>query len=229
MPETPTALLILLIAVLPGAFGNIIFQAVLGINWREQVWQSLLRLLGFSTVGVVLYIVFAGLTGAPPPLYILPDTYKSGEFNASSLLPMAVAYVGHCIASAVAGVLGVTGYRVLSIFAPASPYAYAWDDFLRNYVPGHWVAVTLVQGDSYAGILGHADTAATHDGRDLILREPARYDPATKNYIALPYQSLFLPGRLVASIAVVSEPSIDKRLTVIGESVFSGGTSSESR
>jgi len=224
MPETPAALLILLIAILPGVFGNIVFQARLGIDWRAQKWESLLRLLGFSMGGLVLYTILAGAIGTPPPVYVLPGTFKGEGLSIDTLYSMSLAYIGHCVASLAVGVLAVGGQWVMSLLAPVSPYAYAWEDFLRNYVPSHWVVITLSGGEAYAGILEHADTAAKPDGRDVILQEPAQFDPATRTYTALPYQTLFLPGTLVSSVAVVSDPSIDKRLTDIGEKLFQGGS-----
>jgi len=222
IPETPVALLILLIAILPGAFGNVVYQAAFGINWREHLWESCLRLLGFSVFGVALYSVIANWTGLPSALYIFPDTYRTGSFNAATLFELSVAYFGHSVSSGVAGLVGVYTRRGLLSFYPVSPYASAWEDLLRCHVPSHWVAVSLVNGETYVGILERADTAPSYEGRDLLLEEPARYDDGRKNYVSLPYRTLFLPGRLVDSIAVVADPSRDGRITGINESVFEG-------
>jgi hypothetical protein len=80
--------------------------------------------------------------------------------------------------------------------------------------------VSLESDDSYAGVLERADTCVRQGERDIILGEPARYSEEKANYIALPYQYLFIPGTMVGSIAVVHDPDLDTRLSSVGCPLF---------
>ena len=85
---------------------------------------------------------------------------------------------------------------------------------------GHWVTVGLNNGDVYAGYIDKADVSVAATERDIILQEPALYDQQLKRYRTLQYQSLFLLGSAIASVAVVTDTAADKRITEIGESLF---------
>jgi hypothetical protein len=48
MPTSVSAVLVPLIAVFPGLIGNWVYQNLVGVDWREREWRSVLRMLGFS-------------------------------------------------------------------------------------------------------------------------------------------------------------------------------------
>jgi hypothetical protein len=85
---------------------------------------------------------------------------------------------------------------------------------------GHWVVIGLQNGESYSGYVDVADTSVGAQERDIILHEPAKFDDEKIEYRALKHQSLFIPGALVASVAVVHDPMLDKRIVPVGELVF---------
>ena len=72
MPTTLTALLILLFAIVPGMFGEMVYRIIAGTDWRETQWSKVARIIGISIAGLVLYIVLASLTGLPTPQYLFP-------------------------------------------------------------------------------------------------------------------------------------------------------------
>jgi hypothetical protein len=43
---------------------------------------------------------------------------------------------------------------------------------------------------------------------------------ATENYVALPYQHIFVRDDLVYGVAAIHDPGIDKRMIPVGESPF---------
>jgi hypothetical protein len=73
--------------------------------------------------------------------------------------------------------------------------------------------------------LDKADVSVTASERDIILREPALYDEAEKTYRTTPYQTMFLLGSTIASVAAVTDPRGDKRITSAGEDLFREETS----
>jgi hypothetical protein len=87
------------------------------------------------------------------------------------------------------------------------------------------VTVGLTNGEVYAGYVDKADVSVTASERDIILREPALYDETEKTYRATPYQTMFLLGSTIASIAAVSDSRGDERITSAGEDLFSEETS----
>jgi len=82
------------------------------------------------------------------------------------------------------------------------------------------VAVGLETGEAYVGMLQNADTSVTATDRDIVLLEPALYDESTRQYIASPYQFLYISGRLVSSVAALSNPGTDTRISTIGMRLF---------
>ena len=85
MPSTLTALLIFLLAILPGLPGDKIYRTLIGTSQRDKEWQNILRLLGFSVGGLGLYSIVAGIKGVPPPLHIFPNSFSACEHQGCSL------------------------------------------------------------------------------------------------------------------------------------------------
>lgn len=71
MPDLKV-LYILALALIPGALGDWLYRAIVGVRWGESQWTFALRLLGFSIAGLLLFSLF-GLIGAPEPTYIFPN------------------------------------------------------------------------------------------------------------------------------------------------------------
>ena len=80
--------------------------------------------------------------------------------------------------------------------------------------------VALIKTDEvYAGKLLAADVSVHQDERDIVLGEPALR--TGDNYKALNYSTLFIPGRLVSSVAVVpSSEDLAQRQLPIGGMLF---------
>ena len=55
MPTTLTALLILLFAIVPGMFGEMVYRIIAGTDWRETQWSKVARIIGISIAGLVLH------------------------------------------------------------------------------------------------------------------------------------------------------------------------------
>jgi hypothetical protein len=218
LPTSVAALLIAIFAVLPGVPGEKAYRSLVGVDWREDKWQRTLRLLTFSIIGLALYVAVAQVLHGPAPAYVTPSVLQS--LNASQIGGVAVAFLGHVVASAAVGVLAAFSSRMLARLVSRTAYSSAWDHFVNACVKLHWVTIGLSNGEVYLGYIDVADMSVAATERDIILREPARYDVATGQYRAMEYQSMFLPGPLVCSVAVISDVSIDKRLTVVGEILF---------
>ena len=224
MPTTITALLIILVAIFPGVLGNRVYQVLVGIDWREKEFQVILRLAGFSVVGAVIYSIVADLSGfLPLPLHLIPSSYESLSSNPEKLLQIIYPYIGHLIGGFVAGVLAAWGVILLAKCSSSTAYPGAWDDFVRKYVPKHWVIVGLKNGDVYAGKIKSADLSVGKDDRDIVLEEPCSYESGTGNYCSLSYQYMFIPSENLYSLAVIHDPKLDKRIMPVGENLFNGG------
>lgn len=226
MPADLSALLIAIIAIFPGSIGNKIFGNLVGTDWKEKEYQSILRLLGFSVVGVMIYSLVGNIFGWQPPTHLFPSTYGNltpNTFNKTIVIP----YIGHLICGSIAGIFGVLGAKSLAYFSGSSAHPGAWDDFIRKYVPNHWVVISLKNGEIYAGIVKHAAISAAQKERDIVVEEPCRFDTKTSNYVAVNYQQMFIPAEILYSIAVI--PNIeDKRILPVGKNLFAeGGTENE--
>ena len=220
MPTTLTALLILLFAIVPGMFGEMVYRIIAGTDWRENQWSKVARIIGISIAGLVLYIVMASLAGLPVPQYLFPSNFSEEVFKPSILPGMAFTYVGHAAFAALAGTLGAYVVRGMAKLSPVSTYPDTWDVFARDLVPRHWVVVTLTSGVSYAGMVERADFSVQQSERDIVLAEPALYIEEKGEYVTQSYQYLFLPGALVDTVAVYYDPAVDERVTPVNQNLF---------
>ena len=218
LPSTLIGVLIAAFAVLPGLPGDKLYSFFVGSNWREDKWSRTLRLLAFSLFGLAGYSLVAGRFGAPLPQYVSARAFE--QLSPSQLGTFAAAFIGHVCAAAFFGLLAGVGTRIFARLAARSAYSSAWDHFINSSVKGHWVTVGLTNGEVYAGYIDKADVSVAASERDIILQEPALYDQQSKRYSTLEYQSLFLLGSTIASVAVVTDAAADKRITAIGESLF---------
>lgn len=220
MPTSVVGFLILIVAVLPGVPGDKIYRLLVGADWREEQWQRVVRLLGFSVVGLALYSVGGSLVGAPPPTYLSPDRVVEAFEQPAQIRPLFIALLGHFVGSGVAGLGGAVLARGIVRWTSLTLFTSAWDHFVYQWVPKHWVVVRLDSGETYGGMLALADTSVREEERDLVLEEPAEFDEEKSEYISMNYQHLFLPGRLISSVAAVHDPDIDTRVTIIGKPIF---------
>jgi hypothetical protein len=226
IPGTVAGLLVLVLAVLPGMPGDLVYRAVVGVSWREKDLPRILRLLLFSVLGIVSYSLVAAWLGFYQPDYVVPSTFTDPEFSASSIPRLGLAFVGHLAASALVGAAAAGGLRLLSRFSPLSAHRDAWDHFIRQTVSDHWVLLGLTNGDAYAGLIDHADVATEPEYRDVILEEPYKFDTESGRFVPTYNQYLFVLGSDIASIAVVHGPSLDTRIVAIAKSPFQEGNAS---
>ncbi|HEV3073211.1 MAG TPA: DUF6338 family protein, partial [Thermoanaerobaculia bacterium] len=211
LSSTLAGILLLVFAVLPGVPGERLYRTFVGSDWREDQWKKTLHLLTFSVFGLALYAGIAPLLHAPFPTYLSPVLLEQAAKDEVSFRRMLLALLGHFAGSSVAGVISGVSMRSVARVMSASAYYSAWDHFVRHCAKKHWVVVTLQNGETYSGFIETADISVAGSERDLILREPASYDQERDEYRASKYQSLFLPGSSLSSIATVYEPT-DKRI-----------------
>jgi len=224
LPNSVAALLIAAFAILPGVPGERIYTILVGWDWREDKWWRTLRLLAFSLVGLSAYAIFAAFVGTPLPAYISPHALEG--LLPGQITELAVAFLGHVVGAAVSGFAAGYAVRALARLTSRSAYSSAWDHFINSCAKSRWVTVGLVNGQVYAGYVDKADVSVAASDRDLILREPALYDETENAYRATQYQTMFLLGSTIASIAAVSDPCGDERITTAGEDLFGQETSS---
>lgn len=219
MPNSLAAVLIAVLVIFPGLLGNWVYQNVVGTDWREQQWQRVLRLLGFSVVGFVLYTIGAGLFDWPLPVHVFPTTYDELRPERKDLSAVAFPYLGHLAGSFLAGFFGAWGAKGIARMASSTAYPAAWDDFVRSCTSGRWVIAALKNEEVYAGRIRTADVGVATEDRDVILEEPCQLEDG-KRYRALNYQYLFIRADNLYSIAAVHKPEFDNRTVAVGESLF---------
>ena len=218
LPNSVAALLIAAFAILPGVPGERIYTMLVGWDWREDKWWRTLRLLAFSLVGLSAYAVFAAAVGMPMPTYVSPAVLE--RLPPVQIAALAIAFLGHVIGAAACGLTAGYCVRLLARITSRSAYSSAWDHFINSCAKSRWVTVGLTNGQVYAGYVDKADVSVAASDRDMILREPALYDEGKKIYRTTPYQTMFLLGSTIASIAAVTDPGGDKRITTAGEDLF---------
>lgn len=212
MPSTINGIIILVIALIPGVPGETWMSEITGLDWREDRLRRVIRIVVISVTGLISYVAMSDallLIGValPEPKYINPRHLTLG-FSSSILSEMAYAYVGHLLLSTlIGGVAGLAWVRYGRI-VESTPYPAAWDDLIRDLVPGRWVIVTLTNGDVYMGKIETADSGVAESDRDLILEEPLQYSEALVCE-ASQNQYLYLPSALIASVAVVYDEDKD--------------------
>ena len=207
----------LIIAVLPGIFGEWFYRMMVGVKWGSSQLEILLRLVGFSVLGFALYCLVLPL-GAPEPTYAFPKLALS--ITPATLPVVAIAYIGHCAGSIIAGIVVSILVRKVPRWSGHSPYPCAWDEFARHCAEERWITVGLRTGEAYMGMLKAADYSVPQSERDIILTEPALYNEERGDYVATADQFLFLPADIVQSVAAVSNTETDQRITQIGEGIF---------
>ena len=220
LAPTLTGILILIFAVLPGVPGDRMYRVFVGYDWREDQWQRILRLITFSLFGLALYTSVAPFISAPFPAYLSPALLEKAVANETSFGQVMVSLLGHFAGASFAGAASGLALRLIARFRASSAYYSAWDHFVRNCAKSHWVLIGLQNGESYSGFIETADVSVAASDRDIILREPALYDAEQNEFVALGYQSLFIPGSLVSSLSTVFDSTRDKRIIPVGESVF---------
>jgi len=218
LPSTLVGVVIAAFVILPGLPGEKIYSYFVGHDWREDRWSRTLRLLTFSLFGLAGYALVAPLIGAPLPTYVSAKPLE--QLSSNQIVTFATAFLGHVCGASAFGLVAGIGARLIARLAARSAYSSAWDHFVNSCVKGHWVTVGLTNGDVYAGYLDKVDVSVAAEERDMILQEPAIYDAEKKRFSTLSYQSMFLPGSTIASVAVVTDAATDERITKVGESLF---------
>jgi len=226
-PSTIGALIIIAICVLPGVPGEKVYGLLIGGDWREEAWSRVLRMIGFSVLGLMLYITATGIFRLPFPPYLLPRMVPN--LTPQVIYASTIALFGHFAGATVAGAGSALVMRLLGHIASRSAYGSAWEHFIRDSIDGHWVVIGLQNGDAYAGYIRVVDSKLNSPDRDVLLLEPARFDEVQQRYRATEYQALFLAGATISSIATVHDPGTDARLTQPGEDIFAAEDSHETK
>jgi hypothetical protein len=215
------------IAIVPGALGNVVFTRLVGTDWREKELSTVVRVLAFSVFGLALYAWIAVNLGWPPPSHILPSTYTAAGLTDDVVGRLAPGYVGHTLGGGLTGAVAAVGLSILGWLTGRSAHAAAWDEFVATCVSKRWVVVTLIDGNAFCGKIETADASVDATQRDLLLTEPAQYDSERGDYLVMGYRHLFLRASQIDSVATLRNSQMDsKLLTSPGEPLF-GGTASE--
>jgi hypothetical protein len=181
-------------------------------------------LLAFSLSGLSAYAIVASLVAAPLPAYISPHAME--VLRPEQIGPLAVAFLGHLACATICG--GGAGYaiRALARLTSLSVYFSAWNHFINSCSKGRWVTIGLTNGQVYAGYIDKADLSVAASERDIILREPALYDEAARAYRMTSYQTMFLLGSTIVSIAAIMDTQDDVRITSRRKDLFGEETKS---
>nr|MBA2712746.1 hypothetical protein [Rubrobacteraceae bacterium] len=103
--ETVGGLLVLVVALLPGAAGDLFYRRISGINWRQPLYRTALRWLALSIAGLTIYAILTRDLEPPPAIYVLPSSYESSALKASALPALLVPWFGHVLAAVFAAIL----------------------------------------------------------------------------------------------------------------------------
>lgn len=209
MPDTIVAALILVLAVVPGSLGVYVFAVVNGADWRQKDWEAAVQHVAFSVIGLLAYVLAARLLNLLPAAHVTPSAYRT--VDAATLHLLLLPYVGHLAGGALIGLLAALGDRIVSRLSKSSFHASAWNSFATTSLQDRWVVATLTSGDIFAGRIGVADVGVAAAERDIVLREPALFDPTKQNYLATPFYEIFLPSALVQNVGVLARDA-DQRL-----------------
>ena len=114
-------LLITLFALLPDVLGDRAFGLFVGRRWLEKDFDYALRVVGYSVAGLLVHAMAADRFGFPAPVHVLSSTPMGASVTADQLSTLALGYFGHCLPSAVIGV--VTGLVSMGALK-ACPFGY---------------------------------------------------------------------------------------------------------
>lgn len=218
MPVDITALVILIVVLLPGAVGEWIYRSFVGVvSWRDTALNTTFRLLGFSLAGATIYAFISRWLGLPPPNHLFPT--ELSQFGPTTYLSFFVPITGHVLSTVTFAFAVVGCFKAFTRASKQPNYHTTWDDFINERVKDRWVAVSLKGGAAYIGKLATAEELVKMDERDITLEEPAFWSPKDYNYIALNYQYLYLPASTIDSIGAYTKPS-DERSVKVGDKVF---------
>jgi hypothetical protein len=220
MPTTIATAFVIVIAIVPGAVGSFLYNAVIGLDWREKDWDAAIRYVAFSMLGLCVYILVADRLNWWPAIHIIPATYAESTFVPSVMPRVVWPYLGHLCGSAAVGLAAALAKRAMGRISGATPYPGAWDAFVRDSLPDRWVAVSLKSGDVFAGYVKIADVGVTSADRDIVLSEPALYNADTKNYTTTSYHQLFLPADLIQNVATIANEADQRLGAVAGTELF---------
>jgi hypothetical protein len=204
MSDTLSIMFVILFIVLPGIVGNSIYMKVTGTDWREEPWWTVVRIFSISLAGLILYVLAGGLLNAPLPSYLSLDNVDTIALRRTATIRMSLAFLGHIIAAMIVGFVAGKIIQRVGKTAGGSAFADGWHEFISNHANGHWVVVGIAGGETYAGYIQMAGPEKKADKRDVILAEPAVYVAEQEKYLSLPYNYLFLPGKVVDSVAIAS-------------------------
>lgn len=224
IPATVGAILIPVVAMLPGVPAEVAFSRIVGKSWLELEIQRYIRIVGFSVAGLAGYGAMFGVLGLRAPSHIVPATFSPALFSVDKIAGISLGYLGHVTTATIIALLLALAIRLVRKLMPSLViHQDSWDKFVRTYADGRWVVITTSSGESYAGIIQNADFSRDPMFRDIVLYEPAVYDEIGCNYIATSYQFLFLKGCEIVSLGAIFDNCKDKRITEIGLPIFSKG------
>jgi len=204
MSDTLSALLVILFVAIPGIAGNAIYTRITRTNWREDPWRNFVRIFSISLGGLILYVLVGSLLNAPLPSYLSLDTLDTFAARRTATVRMSIAFLGHFLAALLVGFIAAKVTQHLNESAGQPGFADGWHEFVSVHANGNWAVVGTENGDIYAGYIQMAGSEKKADERDVILAEPTVYRRDQEKYISLPYQFLFLPGKVVESVAIAS-------------------------
>jgi hypothetical protein len=214
MSDILSALLVILFVALPGIAGNAIYTKVTGTSWKEEPWRNVVRVFSISLGGLILYVLVGGVVNAPLPSYLSLDTLDTFALRRTATVRMSIAFLGHFIAAMLVGFVTAKVTQSLNKSSGRSVFVDGWHEFVSMHANGNRVVVATENGDIYAGYIIMADPEKKADERDVILSEPAVYRRDQERYTALPYRFLYLPGKIVESVATASNEAEGRSLSM---------------
>jgi hypothetical protein len=220
LPTSVAAALIIVLAIVPGVLAASIYHWLNGRDWRATETDKVIRALGFSLFGLCAYVLLANLFDWPPAMHVIPSSYSDSNLRASKLASLVLPYLGHVLCSVGLGAAAAGTARLIAKLSSSTHQPCAWDVFGKSHTMGRWVVVTLTSGARYCGIPGALDLSVAQGERDILLGEPALYDPDKEQYISTTFDRLFLPAAQVVEVGSLYDADKDTdRLVQPGHTV----------
>lgn len=184
MPATVTALVLALLALLPGALYTWAFEQQAG-RWGANATDRVQRFAGASAIFLVVELP---LVYQCYRLFVASDDIARGNALPAWvwLIPLGVVFVPLLLGRFV-GRATYERKNWTQVLTGPSPAPRAWDDLFAQADLTGWVLLTLKDGSSIGGLWGESDAtglrsyaAGYPESQDLLISETAELDAGGK-------------------------------------------------
>jgi uncharacterized protein DUF6338 len=180
-------------------FMSLILPGYVGLYVSDLVVPAPAR----TPIHTVAWSLVLSLAGAVVASLMLPPEYFAHLFGTAPLTPTALAGIGVQMIAAigVGGGFALLTKRVLkNRVGQRSLYPTAWDFLWSEHGEERRCVVVETSGGTYSGTLEFADDPRI--GRSLIVREPCKFEEATRTYLPTGAEFLYFPTEQIRQLSL---------------------------